>query len=134
MTYATYTWDPVRELATVVEHLERARSTAGSTPGINVYADETSAAITTELPGVKPDEVQVQLDDGVLTISASRAAAGDDGLIARERPGLRFSRTVSLPFAVDPERIEARLKDGVLTVALQRAAADQPRRIQVAAN
>lgn len=134
MTATTFTWDPFREVESLFASLDRARSTAGATPGINIYTDDTSAAITTELPGVKAEDVQLQLQDDVLTISASRAVGPDEGVLVRERPGLQFSRSVSLPFQADPERIEARLKDGVLTVALQRAAADQPRRIQVNAN
>jgi HSP20 family protein len=134
MTSTAYTWDPFRDIESLFASLDQARSTAGATPGVNIYTDDTSAAVVTELPGVKPDEVQVDLHDDVLTIAANRAAGPAEGLLMRERPDLRFSRSVTLPFQVDPERIEARLKDGVLTVALKRAAADQPRRIQVTAN
>ena len=139
MTTYAYTWDPFREvesmLAGVDRLIDRAWTTAGATPGVNVYADDETAVITTELPGVQPADVQVQLHDDVLTLAAERKsdAAAGEALVA-ERASLRFSRSVSLPFAVDPDHVEARLNDGVLTVALKRAAADRPRRIVVNAN
>lgn len=139
MTTYAFTWDPFREVETMLAGadrlLERAWSTAGATPGINVYADDERAIITTELPGVAASDVQVQLHDGALTIAATRQGAAPEGeTLAAERGALRFTRSVSLPFAVDPERIEARLKDGVLAIALTRAATDRPRRIQVNPN
>lgn len=139
MTTYAYAWDPFREvesmLAGMDRVLDRAWSTAGSTPGINVYADDEAAVITTELPGVQAADVQLQLHDDVLSVSAERKPdAGSGEQLTAERPALRFSRSISLPFAVDAERVEARLADGVLTVALKRAEADRPRRITVNAN
>lgn len=139
MTSYAYTWDPFRELETMLAGvdrlLDRTWSTAGATPGANVYADDETAVVTTELPGVLPADVQVQLHDDVLTLAAERKAEAADGeMLLAERPALRFSRSISLPFAVDPDQVEARLADGVLTVALKRAAADRPRKITVNAN
>ncbi len=139
MTTYAYTWDPFREVETMLAGvdrlIDRAYTTAGSTPGINVYADDETAVVTTELPGVLPADVQLQLHEDVLTLGAERKPdpATGQALVA-ERASLRFSRSVSLPFAVDTDHVEARLNDGVLTVALKRAAADRPRRITVNAN
>ena len=139
MTTYAYTWDPFREvesmLAGVDRLLDRTWSTAGATPGINVYANDDAAVVTTELPGVQPADVQVQLHEDVLTLNAERKAepAAGDELLA-ERAELRFSRSISLPFAVDPDHVEARLKDGVLTIALRRTEADRPRKITVTTN
>jgi HSP20 family protein len=139
MTTYAFTWDPFREVETMLAGvdriLDRTWSTAGATPGINVYADDDSAIVTTELPGVAASDVQVHLHDGVLTIAAQRTPENAAGaILASERGQLRFSRSVSLPFAVDPEHVEARLQDGVLAVALKRAASDRPRRIQINPN
>ncbi|MCS6970175.1 MAG: Hsp20/alpha crystallin family protein [Planctomycetota bacterium] len=133
----SYAWDPFREIDALMAGLDRLLdrtwSTAGSSPGINVYANDEAAVVTTELPGVRPDQVQVQLLDDVLTITAERAAEATAGeLLVNERPELRFSRSVALPFAVDANQVEARLKDGILTVALRRTEADRPRKITVA--
>ena len=137
-TYA-YTWDPFREVQTMLAGvdrlIDRAWTTAGATSGVNVYADDETAVVTTELPGVLPADVQVQLHDDVLTLGAERkpdAAAGEP--LVAERASLRYSRSISLPFAVEPDHVEARLNDGVLTIALKRAAADRPRRITVNPN
>lgn len=139
MTSFAYTWDPFREvesmLAGVDRLLDRAWTTAGATPGINVYADDESVVVTTELPGVAAGDVRVQLEGDVLSIGAERRSEDGPGEeLARERGALRFSRSVSLPFAVDQDQVEARLSDGVLAVSLKRAAADRPRTIAVNAN
>lgn len=135
MTTYPLSWDPFREVeAMLASFADHAWSTAGATPGINVYADDEAAVVTTELPGVQAGDLDLQLHEDVLTIGAKRAAdPAETGWLARERPALSFSRSVSLPFPVDPDQVEARLKDGVLTVALKRAAADRPRRIQITA-
>jgi HSP20 family protein len=139
MTTYAHLWDPFREveamLAGVDRALDRAWTTSGPGPGVNVYADDDSVVVTSELPGVASADVQVQLQDDMLSISAERRAADEAGeSLVRERSVLRVNRSVSLPFSVDPERVEARLADGVLTVALKRSAADKPRRISVTSN
>jgi len=144
MTAYAMSWDPLREVEQLFAALDsdrfynRAWSTAGDTPGVNVYADEETAVVTTELPGVQPGDVSVQMHEDVLSIAATpktdAAAEAETEWLGRARPQLTFTRSVSLPFQVDPDHIEARLKDGVLTVALKRAAADRPRRIQITGN
>lgn len=134
MTTYALSWDPFREFESLFASVaDRAYSTAGSTPGVNVYADDEAAVVTTELPGVKPADLDVQLHEDVLRISATRPAETDSSLV-RERPALAFARSVALPFPVDPAQVEARLANGVLTVALKRAATDRPHRIQVTQN
>ncbi len=69
-------WDPYREIETMLSGFDnandRAWSTAGATPGINVYATEDTAVVTSELPGVQAGDLNVQLYEDVLTISAKR--------------------------------------------------------------
>ena len=142
MTAYAMSWDPLREVEQLFAALDadrfynRAWSTAGATPGVNVYADDETAVVTTELPGVQPSDVSVQMHEDVLSIATTPKAdaAAEPEWLVRERPQLEFTRSVSLPFQVDPDHIEARLKDGVLTVALKRAAADRPRHIQITGN
>jgi HSP20 family protein len=136
MTTCAMSWDPFRDIETMLSGLDhandRAWSTAGATPGINVYATEETAVVTSELPGVQTGDITVQLYEDVLTIAAKRISdpTATDWL-ARERPDLDFSRSVNLPFSVDPEHIEAGLKNGVLTISLKRTASDRPRHILV---
>lgn len=139
MTYHAMSWDPFREVEAMLAGLDRltgrAWSTAGATPGVNVYASDDAAVVTSELPGVQPGDLEVRLHEDVLSIAANRAPEpAEEGWLVRERPAAGFSRSVTLPFPVDPEQVEARLKDGILTIALKRAASDRPRRIQVNAN
>lgn len=136
MVTSAYTWDPFSEMESMLAGMDRlvdrAWNTAGATPGINVYADDETAVVTTELPGMLPADVQVQLHDDLLTLGAERKAEETSGEeLVSERASLRFNRSISLPFAVDPDHVEARLSDGVLTIALKRAASDRPRHIQV---
>jgi len=139
MTTCAYTWVPFREVETLLAGvdrvLDRAWTTAGTTPGINVYTDDENAIVTTELPGIQTADVQLQLHDDVLNISAERKPSDVAGeRLTSERPALRFNRSVSLPFAIDPEQVEARLHAGVLVITLKRAATDRPRRIQINSN
>ncbi len=134
-------WDALAAMESLFDTLDRnpapVWSTAGATPGIDVYAAEDTVIVTTALPGVKADDVQLQLEDGVLGIAAERAEdqpPAGGRLLLREREPFRFARSIQLPFAVDSERVQARLTDGVLAVTLVRAEADKPRRISVAAN
>ena len=136
-TFPSLHWDPVREIASMLAGMDRlvdrARSTAGSTPPVNVYAGDDAAAVTIELPGVPADAVQIHLHGDALTIAASTPQEQADGWLVRERAPIDFRRSVQLPFPVDPEQVTARMTDGVLSVTLHRAAQDRPRRIAIAA-
>lgn len=96
---------------------------------------ETSEAyeIQLDLPGMSPEDVQVEFNDGVLTISGERKAAeAVEGrkVHRNERRGGAFNRSVKLP-EVDGERISAEFKHGVLTVVAPKIPAVTPRKIEV---
>ena len=132
MTTFAMSWDPFAELERILSETDRARTTAGATPGINVYATEDAVMVTSELPGVSTADIDISLRNGALNITAKRNSAVDDGdWLVRERGALSFSRNVSLPYQVDENHVEARLKDGVLNIALKRAESDKPRRISL---
>lgn len=108
--------------------------TAGGFPAVNIWQGSDSAAVTAELPGVEPDDIDISVKDGMLTIAGQRPAPKEDGKSVwhrRERSYGRFSRVVQLPFRVDPDRVEARFQDGVLQVELHRPEEDKPRRISI---
>jgi HSP20 family protein len=94
-----------------------------------------SAALTAELPGVDPADIDISVKNDIVTITGERkSAAGDDTVWhRRERAWGRFSRVIQLPFRVDPNHIEARMTDGVLQIELQRPEADRPGRVQITA-
>src|ERR1035437_872908 len=102
MTAYAMSWDPFREFETMLAGLDRLAdhtwSTAGATPGINVYADDETAVVTSELPGVKAEDLNVQLHEEVLTITAKRTSEpAIAGCLVQERPDLDFNRSVNLP-------------------------------------
>ena len=96
--------------------------------------------VTADLPGIKPEDVEISLDGDVLQIKGERLAETDTG----ENEGKRYRRTervcgafrrsFQLPADVDPDAIEAHGKDGVLHIRIGKHAATQPRRITVQAN
>ena len=103
-------------------------------PAVDVREEADRYVIEAELPGFSPDDVDVQVKDGVLTI-ASAAGTEDgkddrpDGSRRRVRP---FSRRFSLPRHADSARIEAVFVHGVLMVSLHKQPEARPRRIPVA--
>jgi HSP20 family protein len=101
---------------------------------MDAYRKEDSFLLRLDLPGVKPDSIELTVEDGVLTISAERPAApkteGVESVIA-ERPHGNFSRRVVLGKQLDSESIEANYEDGVLTVVIPVAEKAKPRRIEV---
>lgn len=111
-------------------------SLAGTfSPALDVEENEDGFTLHVELPGVKPDDVDVSIEENVLTIAGQRdfySDANAEGFKRIERRFGRFHRAVRLPDRVAPDRIEAHYKDGLLTVSVPKAEEAKPRRIQVA--
>jgi HSP20 family protein len=109
---------------------------AGGFPAVNIWQGTDSAALTAELSGVDPADIDISVKEDVVTITGERKAPATDEQTVwhrRERAYGRFSRVIQLPFRVDPDRVEARLQDGVLQIELHRPEADKPRRVQIKA-
>lgn len=89
--------------------------------------------IVCDLPGVKPDELKIALEEHTLSIEATPKSTLPEGYEARhqERASLSVSHRIDLPRDVDREGIEAKLKDGVLTLKLNKVAAAQALQIPV---
>jgi HSP20 family protein len=105
-------------------------------PPINIWLGENSVVLTAELPGVTRDQVNISLQDEVLTLEGSREPQlrqQDVKWHRRERAYGNFSRTVQLPFRVDPEKVHARYDNGILQIELERLEADRPKKIQIRA-
>jgi len=109
---------------------------AGGFPAVNMWQGPESAALTAELPGVDPADLEISVKNDVVTITGERKPyVGDDAdWHRRERAYGRFSRVIQLPYRVDPDRVEARMTDGVLQIELRRPEADRPRRVQINAS
>jgi len=103
-------------------------------PAMNVWTSEESVVVTAELPGVKPEDVDISVVNDTLTVSGSRQPdelQEGERYHRRERNFGRFSRTFQLPFQVDSDQVEAILEKGVLHVSLPRAESDKPRKIAI---
>lgn len=107
----------------------------GSWPRFNVRDAGADLVVTADVPGMTEKDLDVSLEDGVLTIRGERKAFVPEGYTAlrRERTAARFSRTVALPLKVDPEKATAFVKDGVLTLTLAKAPEARARAIVVRA-
>ena len=104
---------------------------SGFTPLVDVHETEDEYLVKVDLPGVKADDVSVEVNENVLSISGSRVAkeAGQAQLV--ERPYGSFVRTLTLPQGVDSDSIEAGYQDGVLELRIPKPAEQKPRKITI---
>ncbi len=134
-------FDPFIELRRMQGEMNRlfsgfSTATAREFPPINIWLGEDSVVVTAELPGVTRDDVNLNLQEDVLTLAGRRQPDLEQEKVSwqrRERTHGTFSRAVQLPFRVDPDKVLARFSDGVLEVELQRLEADRPKRIEIRA-
>ncbi|MCB9765079.1 MAG: Hsp20/alpha crystallin family protein [Alphaproteobacteria bacterium] len=108
---------------------------AAPRPGfpVNVYASDDALVFRALLPGVTQEQLTLDIEDGVLRISATRDLDAPEGFRAvyRERTGAELTRAFRLGVRVDPESATATLEDGVLTVRLPLATTERTRRIPI---
>jgi HSP20 family protein len=105
-------------------------------PALDVYEDKENIVVTLEVPGMKREDFEIGLHEGVLSISGERKLEETrkqaSGYRAERFEG-RFQRSVALPKQVDADKVKATYKDGILTVTLPIAEQARPRQITVAA-
>ena len=104
-------------------------------PAVDIKEEANRFVIMADLPGVDPGDIEITMENGVLSIKGERKAEIRDekeGYKRVERVSGTFYRRFSLPDSADAERIEAKGKDGVLEVSLPKHEKVQPRRIAVA--
>lgn len=107
---------------------------ANWTPAVDVSENVDALLFTMELPGMKPEAVDIAIKDGQLTITGERPVMeSKDGVRIhhRERPSGRFARVFYLHKAVDAEKVTARYRDGLLEVTVPFRAKATPRRIPI---
>ena len=107
---------------------------AGVFPLINLTEDKDKYYVRAELPGVKGDELDIQVTSNNLTVSGERKIAEEkEGARyhRREREAGKFSRMISLPAEINPDKVEAKLENGILTVVVSKAEAAKPKQITV---
>jgi HSP20 family protein len=108
--------------------------TAGVFPAINVSETGETLLVRAELPGIKPDDLDVTVENDTLTLAGKReiqVEEKDASYHRREREWGSFRRSFSLPVRIDANDIQARYVNGILTVELPKAAEAKPRQISV---
>ena len=136
-------WEPFRELAAFQNEMSRfmngllegnGRTTQSWVPTADVWETENEVVYAFDLPGIPEDEISVELEDGALTVSATREREHEveEGRYYRfERRFGSFSRTIGLPQGVTDADVTARYEHGVLEVRVAKPAQPKPRKIEV---
>ena len=132
-------WQEMDQLQREMNRLFDATSTgrvftAPSYPAINIWTNEDGQLISAEMPGVHPDDIDIDVTGDALSISGERKpdeVAKDAHFHRRERSYGSFSRTIQLPFMIDTNKVEAKFQNGVLLISLPRAEADKPKKITI---
>ena len=103
-------------------------------PPVDVFESQDHIKLMAELPGVRPDQVKISLENNVLTLQGEKAQVAEEKteqVHRYERVYGTFERTFTLPSTVDSDRIEATYNEGVLTVLLPKVERAKPREIPV---
>jgi HSP20 family protein len=105
-------------------------------PAINLREDADHLYVEALLPGVAPDQIDMNVLGNTVTLSGERTAADPEGngrtWHRRERSTGKFLRTIELPVEIDPDQVKAEYKNGLLRVTLPKAEAAKPKKISIA--
>jgi HSP20 family protein len=145
-------WEPARELATIQNEMNRLFNTFFEAPGgssngqghplrrwipaMDLVETEDDFVLRADLPGLTESDVNIELEDNVLTISGERKAEHEErkeGYYRVERASGTFARSLTLPEGVDPERVRASFDKGVLEVRVPKPEQRKPRKVQISA-
>jgi HSP20 family protein len=139
-------WEPFRELAALQNEMGRwmGQFAGGLTPGngqsttwlpsVDVWETEDELVLSFDLPGIAEDDIAVELEDDVLTVSGERQRTSEhssERFYRFERRYGTFSRSVTLPPGVKEDAINADYKDGVLEIRVPKPEEQKPKRIKV---
>jgi len=131
-------WEPFRELARVFDD-PFFRTTFGEAscrwcPAVDVAENDKELLVSADLPGIDPKQVEITVQENILTLSGERKAESeskDESYHRVERAYGSFTRSFVLPSTVDETKVSAEYKDGVLRIHLPKREEAKPRRIDV---
>ena len=140
-------WDSARQLSSLREEIDRLFESplswfenasqpfsSGWIPAIDLYEDKDNVFVRAEVPGMKKEEIDISLHEGVLTLSGERKLDYEKAESHRvERFVGRFQRSITLPSPVDAAKVRATYKDGILAVTLPKSEEAKPKQISVSA-
>ena len=136
-------WTPLRELMAPSSRLARlfegvlgeaGRGTRGFAPAVDIDENDAQYTVTVEIPGGKKEDVQVEIEEGVLTIRGEKKSEREEKKDQRrwvERSYGSFVRSFTLPKNADAEHVDASFKDGILTLVIPKTEVAKPRSIAV---
>ena len=106
---------------------------SGWSPALDLYQNNDNVIARVELPGMRKEDIEISLHDGMLTINGERKSETPEGDKAErtERYVGKFRRSISLPTQVDANKVAANYRDGILTVTLPKAEEAKPKQIKV---
>ena len=105
-------------------------------PAMDLVETDDNLVLRADLPGLSRDDVEIEIKDGVLTVSGERKAEHEEkseGFYRVERTFGRFSRSLSLPEGINADRVAADFEDGVLEVRIPKPEARKPHRVEIGA-
>ncbi len=138
-------WDPFRDLTQMEDTVNRLWRGLGSVPSyregvedwnilIDVIQKGDELVVKASIPGIKPDEIDVAVEDNLLTLRAERKADSEgeqSGYLIQERPTGSFYRALRLPQTVDTNKIESEYENGVLIIRMPKAEEKKKKQIQI---
>lgn len=125
-------WNPYREFAALDHALNGGRVWR---PALDVVENDDAYIVRASLPGLKAEDIDVNIEDDVLTIKAEHSEENeesDENYLMRERTYGSYRRSVRLPSGVDGDNTTAQFEDGVLTLTLAKREEFKPKKIEVA--
>ena len=137
-------WDPLQELVAMSNRLNRTlhdpytprtEDAFGAwTPPVDIFEKEAHLVIRAEIPGIRMEDMDVRIENGVLTLHGERkqdTEAREDNAYRLERIYGVFTRSFSLPTTVDAAKVTATYKDGVLEVSVPKVETAKPKQIEI---
>jgi HSP20 family protein len=101
--------------------------------GVNVSEQDDAYVLSAFLPGLKAEDLNIQVLENVVSIEGEYQAVDNDYLL-NELPSGSFRRTLRMPTEIQSEKVEAKITDGVLTLNLPKAESARPKRISISVN
>ena len=139
-----YSWDPFDEIKRMQEYMEQMMRAFPAlenryvsdtlSPLTDVAEEDNKVIVTTDLPGIDKENVELNLRENLLVISAQKGKEEEtekEGYLRKERSFMRYYREIPLPDYVTEDGATAQLKNGVLTVTLPKTKAVTEKRIQI---
>jgi len=110
---------------------EMVNSLPVTVPAVDIFENESEILLHADLPGVRKDDITINIDNGRLILSGIRYISTTGALAWRELADVEFRRTFAVPQSIDINSVHAELKDGVLHLHLPKSESAKPRQIEI---